>query len=187
MTRAENDVAPEETLADDTAAPEPVLPSFDTTRLGDRDQGIPFPQRRFYNQKATYVMTTLLNSLENGSVQLPAGPNQPLTEFTMKELGIYCPIIAADGRDITVAVPNPDYKPADSNSGTQPNNRAGGRLGINLAVPGSDSSKSEFIPIPAYEFTVQFMWIETRASQRLEARRQQSQTPTVSDQVAGEF
>ena len=30
----------------------------------------------------------------------------------------------------------------------------------------------QFINVPAYEFTIHFIWIETRASERLEARKQ---------------
>ncbi len=128
-------------------------------------KGFHFHNDDIYNQRATYVMTTLLDALENGMVQLPAGPGKPVTEFTMKELGIHCPIMAADGREISVAVPNPDYKPPD------PTTAGGGeRTGAAPNTPNVDPAKGEFVTIPAYEFTVQFMWVETRASERLEQR-----------------
>ena len=165
-----------------------MLPSFEQPGWVIEIKGFHFHNDDPYNQKATYVMTTLLNSLENGSVQLPAGPNQPLTEFTMKELGIYCPIIAADGRDISVAVPNPDYKPAKRSRELPMTIVLVDRQTWAGLRPAAIPSKSEFIAIPAYEFTVQFMWIETRASQRIGGTpATESKRLTANDEVAGEF
>ena len=39
-----------------------------------------------------------------------------------------------------------------------------------------------------YEFTVQFLWLETRASERLEARKKQQSSPDeTTDAVARDF
>ncbi len=175
----------EEELVEEEATPEVVMPEMTQPGWVIQIQGFHFHNDDIYNQRATYVMTTLLDSLENASVQLPAGPGQPLMEFTMKEMGIHCPILAAEGRDISVAVPNPNYKPPDTiaDTGERSNRRPSFSVGNS-----ADPTKDEMIAVPAYEFTVQFIWIETRASQRLEQRRQQQATPpTAADEFAGDF
>jgi hypothetical protein len=42
------------------------------------------------------------------------------------------------------------------------------------------------VNVSAYEFTVQFIWLETRASERMEARKlQQPSSPDAGSELAG--
>ena len=84
----------------------------------------------------------------------------------MKELGILCPIIAEEGREVDVAVPNPNYKPPEGGA------RPGGEQFNRTQPRNTDPANAEFINVTAHEFTIHFIWIETRASERLEARKQ---------------
>ncbi|MCP4193025.1 MAG: type IV pilus assembly protein PilM [Planctomycetaceae bacterium] len=164
---------------------EPDLPSFATPGWVFQIRGFHFHNDDIYNRGAQYLVNTILNELENGSVDLPSGPGGEMTTFTMKELGIYCPLIAVEGRDVTVNVPNPDYEPPVGQAAA---NRPGGEARrFNFGNQPTDPKKAEFTPVTAHEFTIQFMWIETRASQRLEARQKAETTDETADDVAGDF
>jgi type IV pilus assembly protein PilM len=137
-------------------------------------------EKDMFNRDAQYLTKTFLNQLENGKVELPAGPNQPPMEFTMKELGIYCPLIAADRREVTMRVPDLDYDPSKGPPPTSPRGEgAWGRRRDEPSVP--------MVNRTIYEFTVQFMWLETRASERLEARKQQQATADSAGELAGDL
>jgi type IV pilus assembly protein PilM len=170
---------------------EPVVPDVDFARPGwvIEIKGFHFRDEGTLNSEANYLMNTFMKALETGTVELPSGPNEPPTTFTMKELGIYCPLIAQDRREVTIRVPDPNYDPSKAPPPTATSTRAGGERGW----AGGDRNRSSvpMINATAYEFTVQFMWLETRASERMEARKkaeaaeQQPTTPT--DDVAGGF
>jgi type IV pilus assembly protein PilM len=185
-TDAAEDVAADDELDEDVAAEDEadsgiVVPTFDFARPGwvVEIRGFHFHNDHIYNREAQYLVNTILERLENGTVDLPAGPNQPSTTFTMKELGIFCPILAAEGRELQIAVPNPDYKPPEGGVRVEQLNR-------NQRNP--DPANAEFTTVTGYEFTIQFIWIETRASERLEARKQQELKPNdTSDEDEGEF
>ncbi len=166
--------------ADSVEVSEPQLPDLGRAGWVIEIKGFHFHNDDMFHQRAQYVVDTLMNNLENGEVELPAGPGQPPTRFTMKELGIHAPILATPGQDITVAVPNPKYT-------GPPSSQTGGRR-ESVSRPADPNGEPEFLLIPAYEFTVQFMWIETRASERIEARKkkeQQASQPT--DDVASQL
>jgi type IV pilus assembly protein PilM len=142
----------------------------------------------FFNQDAVhrddqYVLLTLLDKLENGTIDLPAGPGKPAVTFTMKEVGVFYPIIVAERRDVSVRVPDLNFDPTKQPAGAPARTEGGWNAGSEqeLGVP--------LVPMTAYEFTVQFVWLETRASDRMEARRQkeqqQKQVDQSGDQVAG--
>jgi len=103
--------------------------------------------------------------------------------FTMKEVGVFYPIIVAERRDVSVRVPDLNFDPTKQPAGAPARTEGGWNAGSEqeLGVP--------LVPMTAYEFTVQFVWLETRASDRMEARRQkeqqQKQVDQSGDQVAG--
>lgn len=167
---------------------EPALPadvSFNRPGWVIEIKGFHFRDEGTLDSEANYLMNTLMNKLENGTIDLPSGPNEPPTTFTMKELGIYCPLIAEDRRKVTIRVPDPNHDPSKTPPpSTTGGNREGGAWG--------DRNKSAvpMISATAYEFTVQFMWLETRASERMAARKKaesEQQQPQPTDDVAGDF
>ena len=107
-------------------------------------------------------------------------PGEAPIEFTMKELGILCPLIVADNRSALLQVPDPDADPTKKPAGamTRSDGKSGGAGDL---PPGA-----QFISRDVYEFTLQFMWIPVRASERLEARKaQQAAQAAGTDEVAG--
>ena len=144
-------------------------------------RGFHFHNEDEYNFGEQYLFNTLLNNLENGTVDLPAGPGGEMVTFTMQELGIYCPLVVSEGKEINVLVPNPNYK------GSAGGGQNGERARFSTTNNGNaNATDGELISRQAYEFTVQFMWIETRASQRLEARNNPaSDEDALDDDLAG--
>ena len=180
---AEDDLAEDDEFdseSEEDTESEVVVPTFDFDRPGwvMEIRGFHFHDDIF-NRESQYLVNTILERLENGTVELPAGPNKPLETFTMKELGIFCPILATDGREVDVAVPNPNYKPPEGGrtSGEQ----------FNRTPQNVDPANAEFINVPAYEFTIHFIWIETRASERLEARKQKELADETLNEDEGGF
>ena len=100
----------------------------------------------------------------------------------MKELGIYCPLIAVDRREVTMSVPDLNYDPSKAPPPTT-SSRGEGSWGRRT------ESTVPMVNRTVYEFTVQFMWLETRASERLEARKQKQQDSSAdtTGDVAGDF
>ncbi len=160
----------------------PELPSFDSPGWVIQIKGFHFHNKDIVNRNSQYLVNTFMNVLENGSVELPSGPGQPPTSFTMKELGIYCPLIAVDRSEVTIRVPDLDYDPSKPDRQVPSSRTEGGwnnRRDNQPTVP--------LVNTTAYEFTVQFIWLETRASERLEARKQKQPNAVTTDDVAGDF
>ncbi|MCA9215544.1 MAG: type IV pilus assembly protein PilM [Planctomycetales bacterium] len=111
------------------------------------------------NNRANYLINTVLKYLDSGEVTLPVAPGGALETFTTKEMGIVMPILANDGTDATVSVPDPDYVP-DKNSDAA----------ATTSAWGTGVSQVGFKQIPGYEFTIQFIWKENTVSDRLEKR-----------------
>jgi len=144
-------------------------------------RGFHFHNEDEYNFGEQYLFNTLLNNLENGTVDLPAGPGGEMVTFTMQELGIYCPLVAVEGKETSIEVPNHNY------TGPVGDGQNGERARFSSANNrNANSTDGAFESRSAYEFTVQFMWIETRASQRLEARkRSDAEEEAQDDDLAG--
>jgi type IV pilus assembly protein PilM len=179
---AEDELDDESDTEEDSGFVMPTLPDFARPGWVMEIRGFHFHNDDIYNRESQYLVNTILANLENGTVDLPAGPGKPLTTFTMKELGIYCPILASEGREVDVAVPNPNYKPPEG--GVRP----GGEQFNSNQPRNTDPANAEFITVTAHEFTIHFIWIETRASERLEARKQkQLEADAPSDENGGGF
>ncbi len=135
----------------------------------------------FYSSKSNpvdrgygHLILTLLNQLENGTVELPPAPGMPPVSFTMKELGIYYPMVVTSQPEMGIMVPDLNYDPAKAaaNPAAAPRRGEGGSVS-----EGGDTGGVPKVSKQAYEFTVQFVWLETRASERMEARRNKELKP----------
>lgn len=59
-----------------------------------------------------HVRDTFMKNLREQTIELPSGPGQPPTKFTMEELGISFPVLTVDPPiDQTHRIPNPFYEP----------------------------------------------------------------------------
>jgi type IV pilus assembly protein PilM len=133
---------------------------------------------------AFHVVNTLIHNLENGFVDLPLGPGQGMKRFTMKELGISHAILARDPpfRD-KFPIPNPNYTPPVGVQGNYGAEGGSGLSGIGIggvgpgagsvpgqanALPKVDPDNPDYFFVKRYDFVVQFVWVETPLSVRLE-------------------
>jgi type IV pilus assembly protein PilM len=93
-----------------------------------------------------HVLRTLLNNLENGSVELPIDENGTMGSFTMKEMGISYPILSDDsGQPKLAKVDNPDHRSDEATSLENP----------------------LLFDVPKYDFKIQFCWQPKLLTERL--------------------
>jgi type IV pilus assembly protein PilM len=147
------------------------------------------------NQGAQYVRKTLIKNLRTGSIRLPDGPGGSFEDLTTKELGISFPVLVecTEPRDI----PNPCLKVdgggptgfggeefGEGEFGGAHGFGAGGGFGQPAVAPGAapeaEAPESVIDPdIPKFvkkcNFTVQFCWQGTTASQRREIEKKRRQ------------
>ena len=162
---------------EEVAIEAPTLPPFTRGGWVIQVRGFHFHNSGFYDIQKQYVVNTFMNVLEHGTVMLPAGPGEPAVEFTMKELGIYCPVVAGEKPEVPIQVPDLDPKAK-----------------VKQPAPGMESQRGNKPTVPmvnrtAYEFTLQFIWLETPASERMESRKTQASADqeTTDDDVVGDF
>jgi len=130
-----------------------------------------------------HVRKTLLKQLKDGIVEVPAGPGQPPTKWTMKELGIGYAILAYSPRPRPVEIPNPNYAgpapgagggegamPGLGGLGGAPMPGVGGIPGVPGAAP-IDPNNPPTFRVNFYDFAVQFVWQEKPINVRNEERK----------------
>lgn len=141
-----------------------------------------------------YLRKTLLDQLEFGEVELPTGPEGKMEKFTVKELGISCPVMIHHRLNNNFTIPNPKAVakssiPGMAMSGPQRPAPRGqpGQPGQPKAPAPPPPPKPE-INVPRYEFTVQFCWKQTPLRQRLEARQKAAEEAATAGEgdAAGE-
>jgi type IV pilus assembly protein PilM len=139
-----------------------------------------------------HVRKTLLKQLKEAVVNVPAGPGQPPTPFTMKELGIGYAILAYSPRPTVREIPNPNYAgtAAGSVGGEGPPMPTGlGGLGGGMGpqggiggIPGAagvplvdaNGNPASF-KVNRYDFAVQFVWQEKPLNVRLAERKKKEE------------
>jgi type IV pilus assembly protein PilM len=139
------------------------------------------------NSGAAHVRNTLIKELENGFVEVPGGPGQPLQRFTMKELGIGFPIQAYNPPIQKIPLANPNFvSPAKAAAGSATGGLGGTAGGFGGAAGGFgapvnpndptavpfDPENPPYFEVTRYDFVIQFVWQEKPLNVRLEARRQ---------------
>ncbi len=136
-----------------------------------------------HNTGPAHVRNTLMNFLENGSIELPLGPGLPNERFTLDELGIGYVILAWDppiNRNFTL--PNPNYVPPTGGPGGSGFGEAAMPMPMPMAAAAGAAADGKTEPpefkVPKYEFIVQFCWQEKPLSLRLadrEKRRKEAE------------
>jgi type IV pilus assembly protein PilM len=133
------------------------------------------------NFGAIYVRNTLIKSLRDGKIRLPADPtdsdNPGLTEFTFEEMGIGFPLVVEDSTidpDYTIANPKAApvvTTPGNFGAGDFPEDEPFAPLPMpRQAAPAVDPAIPPTFPAPRYDFRIQFCWQERRLSERLQER-----------------
>lgn len=195
-TAADAEAAPAEGEATAEEGGEIDTSAVDTVNFARPGWVVQIKGFHFYSSKANpvdrgkgHLLLTLLKQLDSGTVELPPAPGMAPIPFTMKELGIYYPIEVSSQPEMGIMVPDLNYDPAKAAATpvAAPRRGEGGSTG-----EGGDTGGVPKVSKQAYEFTVQFVWLETRASERMEARRNKESKPSEqpaaeqpSDQVVG--
>jgi type IV pilus assembly protein PilM len=145
---------------------------------------------------AFHVVNTLIRNLQNGVVLLPTGPGQAPQPFTMKELGIDYVILARSPTFRDFQIPNPNYIQPTNAQGTDGYGGAGsadggsglgggfGGLGTGAAQPKIDPENPPYFQVRRFDFVVQFVWVETPLSVRLEKRKAAAKAAAEAAQAA---
>ncbi len=149
------------------------------------------------NQTERFVNNTLIKNLEEGSVELPDGPNGELIKTSFADLGISHPWLVKESEIQTETVDLEASLGETTGRGGRSRQRYGGegtgREGA--AVADGEEEESSIVTLKKYNFVVQFAWIETPKSVRLEkaaTRRQQedaarADTASVDDPQSSEL
>jgi type IV pilus assembly protein PilM len=154
-----------------------------------------------------HIRNTILRFLEEGSLNLPINTQGDLRTFTMKELGISHPILAANGGEPKpVRVPNPDVQGAAASvvagsemygaGGGEGYAAPGGGFGAPMAAgapgggPAGAPAKDDAEVVPAFfdvketTFTIQFCWTPKTLSERLAAQEEAARLKAAADAEA---
>ena len=101
----------------------------------------------------------------------------------MKELGISHVMIANDQPITYAKIRNPNWEPP-----MRPPTRGVGMMQPpgQRPKPVEDKNNPRMLDVKSYQFKVQFLWKPTRASQRLEARRNPESSEEATDELGTE-
>jgi hypothetical protein len=137
-------------------------------------RGVHFHNQDGSNRAANYIRNELIAKLEWGSVELPSGPGKPLKTFTMKDLGIYYPVIIHEEADPNFKITIPgEPKPGGSVEGIA------ARSGQPMVSTGRTVSAD------AHRFTVEFAWQQIPLRQRLEKQQDQEAEASLAANSGG--
>ncbi len=115
-----------------------------------------------------FVRETFIRQLEEGTIQLPDGPEGEMMEVTYKELGIDYPVVVTKYKIEKVSY-SPDAT-EDSNGGRMnfggPAMGIGARPGVRGESANEQPEGPEVWELRRYDFTLQFAWVPTPKNQR---------------------
>lgn len=127
------------------------------------------------NEGEQFVRSTFINELENGSIELPDGPNGEMMDVTFKELGIAYPVVVTKNRILSVTY-DPEAAGEDGAMGGRA--RTPGRMARPMLGGGAGEEgaieEPEVWKLRRYDFMLQFSWVPTPKNQRQEARKEGS-------------
>jgi type IV pilus assembly protein PilM len=119
------------------------------------------------NERGEFVKNTLIKNLEEGTVQLPDGPQGEVVDVPMKDLAISHAWLAQDPKLVPEVI-DPEAISQD------PNATGGGRGGFEMyggrgegaPAAGAAGPDSKLIKVSRYNFVVQFVWQPNTRAQR---------------------
>ena len=120
-----------------------------------------------------FVKNTLIDSLEQTTVELPDGPNGEMISVPISDVGISHPWIVRESTRLSDEIIDPESGVQGGDGGRRPGGRFGAEFGGEGGPLGGDAEEKEMIKLKRYDFVVQFCWIPTtkaERAQRAEAR-----------------
>ncbi len=183
--------AEEEGLLEESALPEgePGIDGEETLAgVGPTGEGwvIQLVGHHFHNLRGNegeqFVRSTFIEALENGTIQLPDGPNGEMIDVTFKELGIGYPVVVTKNRILTVSY---DPEAGGEEEGSGGRSRTLGRmmrsdLGGRAGEEG-ELEEPELWELRRYDFILQFSWVPTPKHERVKARQEAANGTTEED------
>ena len=141
------------------------------------------------DQTSEFVERTLIKSLEEGVVQLPDGPNGQMIDVPISDLGISKPFIF-QGKQLTTETRDPEAEQLGETGGMRGGGAGfdemeggyGGYGGFGGPGAAGEDPMSSLIELSRFDFVVQFAWIPTPRSARLEIAEQRR----IAEQEAAE-
>ncbi|WP_197524648.1 type IV pilus assembly protein PilM [Botrimarina hoheduenensis] len=136
-----------------------------------------------------FVRETLIENLENGTIELPDGPGGQMIEVSFKELGIDFPVVVTRSRIVEVEA-DPDAEESDSPAGGRAGRSSIGRSSSRRSIGlGSEEGgalrgaaglpdEPELWKLRRYDFIVQFVWKPTPRTERQAVRDGESTAST---------
>jgi type IV pilus assembly protein PilM len=116
---------------------------------------------RFTNDEGKeFIENTFIKNLEEGSIELPDGPNGELVEVSYSKLGISAPVVITENPILDV-VYLPEAVGGEAGRGAMAMSE-GGRGGETGEPAGPKTWK-----LRRYDFTIQFYWTPTPRTARL--------------------
>jgi type IV pilus assembly protein PilM len=117
------------------------------------------------NQTSDFVKNTLIKHLNEGTVELPDGPNEAMIEVPIKDLAISHAFIVEDKKLYEESI-DPEAMAMDP-TGT---GGGGGRGGFDGGAAYQPGAANKLIKVNRYDFIVQFVWQPKTRAERAELK-----------------
>ena len=116
-----------------------------------------------------FIENTFIKALEEGTVELPDGPNGELVDVPIAKLGIEYPVVTTENPIISVTY-FPEATDGDTSGRMMRSQMSEGREGVSrLGVAGDGGiTQPKIWKLRRYDFTIQFFWKQTPRSARQE-------------------
>jgi hypothetical protein len=115
----------------------------------------------------TFILNTFIKNLEEGTVQLPDGPNGELKDVKIADLGIKYPVIVTSRRvqDVTYLAESAEAAAQRANALNRPDIEGRQRPGGQIAA---EPEPPKTFKLRQYDFYIQFCWQPQPRGQREE-------------------
>lgn len=132
------------------------------------------------NERGEFVKNTLIKNLEDGTVQLPDGPNGELIDVPIKDLAISHAWLANGEKKLYEEQIDPEAMAQDPSASS-----SGGGYGREGGYnPGGASANSKLIKVNRFDFIVQFVWQPKSRAERKELAAARAEAEKAAQEAA---
>jgi type IV pilus assembly protein PilM len=121
------------------------------------------------NQTSDFVKNTLIKQLNEGTVELPDGPNEAMIEVPIKDLAISHAFIVEDKKWYEETI-DPEALAMDPNASGGGGRGGYGEMDGGRGFTGQPGADSKLIKVNRYDFIVQFVWQPKTRAERAEMK-----------------
>lgn len=134
------------------------------------------------NERGEFVKSTLIKNLEEGTVQLPDGPNGELINVPIKDLAISHAWLANGEKKLYEEQIDPEAMAQDPSASSSGGGGYGRGAGYNPGGAGGPDSK--LIKVNRFDFIVQFVWQPKSRDERKELAAARAEAEKAAQQAA---